>query len=62
LTIYDEGKFISMELGKYWKEVGIEKECLLMSSCSNSCGDERLFYLVTWSPSIAKDRKVQEEV
>jgi hypothetical protein len=36
--IYDEGKFISMELGKYCKEVENEYACSLMPSCSNTCG------------------------
>jgi hypothetical protein len=62
LRIYDEGRFISMELGKYCKEDRIEYACSVMPSCNNSCGQKRLSYLVTQSPSIAKDKKIQEAV
>jgi hypothetical protein len=62
LRIYDEGRFISMELRNYCKEVGIEKACLVMPSCNNSCGKKGLCYLVSRSPSVAKDWKIPEEV
>jgi hypothetical protein len=58
LRIYDEGRFISMELGNYCKEVGIERACSVMPSCNNSCGKKQLCYLVNRSPSVAKDWKI----
>jgi hypothetical protein len=55
LRINDEGSFISMELGNYCKESRIESTCSIIPSCNNSCGKKRLCYLVTRSPSVAKD-------
>jgi hypothetical protein len=62
LIIYDEGRFISMEHGKYCKEARIEYACSVMPSCSNSCGQKQFCYFVTRSPSVAKDWKISEEV
>ena len=62
LRIYDEDRFISIELRNYCKEPRIERACSVMLSCSNSCEKTSLCYLVNWSPSIAKDWKILEEV
>jgi hypothetical protein len=62
LSVYDEGKFISMELGNYYKEVGMERACSVVTSYSNSSGQRRMCYLVTRLPLVAEEWKILEEV
>jgi hypothetical protein len=62
LRIYDEGRFISMELRNCCKEARIKGAYLVMSSCNNSYGKKRLCYLLNWSPSVEKDSNLSKEV